>query len=198
MSNRIIQRKLNLVVHLKKLNDDALAKQVYEEQLKHGWPGLVSEAQDLCRKINLPDISTKTRKEIKLTWKNNIRRAVEEINGKELEEEIQRTDKYQKLNEMKTEKYGQKEYLEEMDLNKARLFFRIRTRMIKCRMNQSSDRGNSAALWRCSACGYVDSQSHLLHCPAFQELREGKSLDSDLDLVDYFSKVLDMREVLNL
>jgi len=123
---------------------------------------------------------------------------VEEINGKELEEEIRKTNKYKKLSDMKTENYGQKDYLEEMDLNKARLFFRMRTKMIKCRMNQSSDRGNSAALWRCSSCGYVDSQSHLLHCPAFQVLREGKSLDSDLDLVEYFTQVLNMREVLDL
>ena len=198
MSNRIIQRKLNLVVHIKNLKEDALAKQVFLEQRNHGWPGLVSEAQDLCKKVNLQDITVEREGENKQAWKINIRRAVEKINGKELGDEINKVDKYQKLTAMKTEEYGQKEYLEEMDINKARLFFRMRTKMIKCCMNQSSDAANRAALWKCLACGYVDSQSHLLHCPAFQDLRIGKSLDSDLDLVDYFTKVLKMRENLNV
>ena len=123
MSNRIIQRKLNLVVHIKKLKEDALAKQVYQEQLNHGWPGLVSEAQDLCKKINLPDITIERENEIKNYWKNNIRRAVEDFNGKELGKEMTQIGKYQKLTSMKTEEYGLKNYLEEMDLNKARLFF---------------------------------------------------------------------------
>ena len=81
-----------------------------------------------------------------------------------------------------------------MDLFKARTFFRIRTKMIKCAMNQSSDAGNRAALWKCKACGYVDTQTHILHCPRFIDLREGKSLESDQDLVEYFSKVLKIRE----
>ena len=68
-------------------------------------------------------------------------------------------------------------------MNKARLFLRMRIKMIKCGMKQSSNPANIAILWKCSACGYVDSQSYLIHCPAFQDLREGKSLDYDLDLM---------------
>ena len=44
----------------------------------------------------------------------------------------------------------------------------------------------------------VDSQSHLMFCPAFQDLREGKSLESDEDVVDYVRKVLTIREKLEL
>ena len=70
--------------------------------------------------------------------------------------------------------------------------------MIKCAMNQSSDAGNKTALWKCKACGYVDTQTHILHCPRFTDLRESKSLESDHDLVEYFSKVLKIREDNNL
>ena len=35
-------------------------------------------------------------------------------------------------------------------------------------------------------------------CPAFKELREGKSMDSDIDIVNYFRKVLKIREKLDL
>ena len=45
MKNRIIQRKLNLCVHLKKLGEKDLAKQVFEEQRESGSPDLVSGVQ---------------------------------------------------------------------------------------------------------------------------------------------------------
>ena len=43
MKVRIDQAKLNLLHHIKNLDKDTLAKQVYDEQSSHGWPGLVSE-----------------------------------------------------------------------------------------------------------------------------------------------------------
>ena len=61
-------------------------------------------------------------------------------------------------------------------------------------MNQSSSRFNKQTLWQCSGCGCVDTQSHILHCAAFQHLREGKSIENDQDLVDYFTQVLKIRE----
>ena len=84
-----------------------------------------------------------------------------------------------------------------MSMSEARMFFRIRTEMIRCKMNQSSEPVNRATLWKCTACGYVDTQSHLIHCPAFKDIREGKDLGSDNDLVDYFTKVLKIREELD-
>ena len=65
-------------------------------------------------------------------------------------------------------------------------------------MNQSSDRKNKETLWKCDGCGNIDSQKHILWCPAFRDLREGKSMDSDTDIIDYFRKVLKIREKLDL
>ena len=65
-------------------------------------------------------------------------------------------------------------------------------------MNQPSNPVNRATLWKCTGCGYVDSQAHILWCPAYQELREGKSLSSDIDLVEYYRKVLAIRDKLDL
>ena len=85
-----------------------------------------------------------------------------------------------------------------MSLHDARLYFRIRTGTVKCKMNQSSDKYNKETLWKCSGCGNIDSQKHIMWCPAFKELREGKSMDSDIDIVNYFRKVLKIREKLDL
>ena len=49
-----------------------------------------------------------------------------------------------------------------------------------------------------SACGNIDSQSHILWCDAYRKLREGKSLDSDRDIAQYYYKVMLIREKLKL
>ena len=106
--------------------------------------------------------------------------------------------KYQKLDVMKNEKFKQRDYIRRMNMHDARLNFRIRTKMINCKMNQSSDRKNKETLWKCDGCGNIDSRKHILWCPAFRDLRKGKSMDSDTDIIDYFRKVLKIREKLNL
>ena len=75
---------------------------------------------------------------------------------------------------------------------------RIRSKMIKCGLNQSSDPRNIATLWKCSACSNIDSQTHILWCPAYQKLREGMSLENDRDIVKYFQRVMLIREKLDL
>ena len=39
----------------------------------------------------------------------------------------------------------------------------------------------------------MDTQSHVKVCIAYENLREGKDLDKDKDLVDYFAAVLRQR-----
>ena len=167
MANRIIQTKLNFAVHLKKLDEDSLAKQVFDEQLENGYPGLAQEAQDLCRKLRIQDL-TRYRKEdpTKNQWKQRISEVVKERNEKELKEEIRSKSK---LDSMREESYEQKAYLNDLGLNEARMFFRIRTRSIKCKMNQPSSPANKAALWQCSGCSQIDTQSHILYCVAYQQ-----------------------------
>ena len=112
---------------------------------------------------------------------------------------------YSKLDELKDESYGAKPYIKEMSILDARMMMRVRGRMIKCKMNFSSDRANVASSWKCHSCmsgavegGAVETQSHILFCPAYSALREGKSLESDKDVVDYFRKVMEIRDKLSI
>ena len=91
-----------------------------------------------------------------------------------------------------------KSYLVELTMEDTRMHFRLRTKMFTCKMNQASDRKNKATLWQCTGCGNVDTQAHILWCPAYQDLRVGKSMKNDADLVDYYKKVLAIREKLDL
>ena len=79
-------------------------------------------------------------------------------------------------------------------MHDARLHFSLRSRMFKCKMNFLNDPKYKSDQWRCDDClRCVDSQSHILYCSAYQHLREGKSLKSDQDIVDYFRNVLKLR-----
>ena len=61
-------------------------------------------------------------------------------------------------------------------------------------MNQQSDKENAKNLWKCTECGHIDTQSHILWCPYFSTLREGRSIENDADLVSYFREVFKIRE----
>ena len=103
--------------------------------------------------------------------------------------------KFEMLDEIKEESYEKREYLDNLSLSGARMFFRLRTRTFKCKMNQSSEKANWESLWKCQACGKVDTQSHIIHCVAYKDLRIGKSLHSDAEVAEYFKAVLKQREI---
>ena len=47
--------------------------------------------------------------------------------------------------------------------------------------------------WKCNVCQVLDTQEHIMWCPAYSSLRNGKDLKKDKDLVDYFRKVINIR-----
>ena len=100
---------------------------------------------------------------------------------------------------MVEESYKVKDYLKAMDISDARTKFKLRTQMINCKFNYKSDPANSAALWRCDSCQTsIDTQDHILWCPSYAELREGKDINKDSDLIDYIKKVLKIRDKLEI
>ena len=96
------------------------------------------------------------------------------------------------------EAYECKEYIKNMNMHDGRMHFRLRSKMFPCKANFKNDPENVASKWLCKACLQVDSQSHILTCSAYKQLREGKSLSSDQDVVDYYRKVLRIRTKLNI
>ena len=187
--------KLNLVVHLKQLDEDSLAKQVFDEQIRHNWPGLAKEAKDICQKWKMDNV-TREEEEVKSKkmWKRIIQMKAKEEEGRELREKMK---KYQKLQDVIEEDYGKKSYLDEMSSKDAKLWFRVRSKMIKCKMNFSSDKKNRETLWLCD-CGCIDTQSHLMWCRQLDHLREGSVLDSDQDILDFLKKAFQFREEKNM
>ena len=106
---------------------------------------------------------------------------------------------YSKLEVMKREAYEENTYLKEMPMYNARINFSLRARTFPCKMNTMNNPKFKADMWRCDLCeSCIDSQSHILYCPAYKELREGRTLSSDDDIVSYFRDVLAIRIKLDL
>ena len=84
-------------------------------------------------------------------------------------------------------------------LEDARLNFKYRTKMMEFKFNYKNDKINCSELWNCDSCqSAIETQDHILWCPAYTSLRVDKSLDNDEDLIKYFTQVMKIREKLKL
>ena len=105
-----------------------------------------------------------------------------------------------KVKELAAEKFERKDYFRTKNIHQARTMFKVRTKMLDFKMNYSHDPKYSRELWRCDSCksGDLESQSHVLYCTAYKELRMGKAPHRGEDLVTYFTDVLSIRTQLGL
>ena len=78
-----------------------------------------------------------------------------------------------------------------MSVPDARLNFKMRTLMFDIKYNYSYDPNYSR-----ETC--IETQSHILWCPSYGELRKDKDLNNDKDLIGYLKGVISVREKLNL
>ena len=126
-------------------------------------------------------------------------KAVRNKYARELKEEIERSKKL-KISPLINEKFKRKEYLSDLSLSDVRIKFKLRSQMFDVKMNYKSDPRHSDKLWQCDSCqtGQIESQDHILYCPAYAELRVNKDIKSDKDLIDYMRDVLKVREKLAL
>ena len=158
----------------------------------------MQESKNLITQLNLPDIFEKQvfTGLSKLSWKRLVNSAIRNVEESRLKEIILVKSKL-KDGPMATENFEQKEYLTTMKLPESRVKFQLRSKMLDAKMNYSAQ--HEKELWKCDSCrSAIESQSHLLFCPAYASLREGKSLKNDEDLIEYIQNVLRIRTKLNL
>ena len=200
MKYRILKKKLLLLHHLATLPSDSLAREIYEVQEKLALPGLVKECQEYLVLWGITDITDFTSTE----WKKNIRDKIDILNNDDI---VEQTKSYKKIShaEFANQKCKRQEYISTLNIAEARLRFKINAKMTPTvQMNFQSDPQFASQFWTCSGCavgnmakevvGCRDTQQHVLICPGYAEFREGKNLDVDKDLVQYFAKVLKLRQ----
>ena len=124
-----------------------------------------------------------------------VKKKVTDQNRESLLEIVKK--KYKKLDYevIKEENCELKDYIKSLNLPDARLKFALRAKMTKTvQMNFKGEPKYIKNGWKCQDCDTPDTQDHILRCPCYQQLRVGKNLESDKDLVQYFRKVIQIRE----
>jgi hypothetical protein len=102
------------------------------------------------------------------------------------------------------EKFQTKGYFKMLNISQARMRFKLNSGMTPTvRMNFPSDTEFTKQLWTCSGCtsgetggevvGCRDTQTHIMVCPGYADIRQDKNLSEDKDLVTYFSEVIKKR-----
>ena len=100
-----------------------------------------------------------------------------------------------KLEKLKDEDCKLKKYMNLKSLKEVRDTFRMRTHIVE------GFKGNFKNMFKhqslnCEGCGMeVDTQAHAMECLAYADLRDGKDMNSDRDLVNFFRKVMERRDM---
>ena len=65
---QIVIAKFSLVFHIRNMEDETLAKQIYNQQLTYGWPGLIREGVKLCEEPGSPDVTKVKASDKEFKW----------------------------------------------------------------------------------------------------------------------------------
>ena len=187
MKYRILKNKLLFLHHLENLSDDSLAKEVYKGQKDLNLPGLFQECSQFLTEFGILDVQGFS----KFQWKKFVNKKISQLNKIEILENIK---SYKKLNsnDFENQDFCQQTYLKQMDVRKARLYFKIRTQMTPTvKMNFKNNLTFKSQLWMCDGCNKnQDTQNHILCCCAYEDIRKNLDMDSEHDLVEFFSLVI--------
>ena len=100
-----------------------------------------------------------------------------------------------KTKDLVTEDCKTQKYFKEKSLVTSREIFRIRTNMNEIRGNFKHDFRYKKSGVMCVACGGEEEvNSHVMVCPEYEDLRQGRDLANNNDLVYYFRKVMSRRK----
>ena len=181
MKFRIWREKLRIVDRIRK-QEHSLAKAIHDEQVAMGWPGLAMEVKEICKVVGVEDINKKH------VAKEELDEAILYANMKETKLEMEKSEK------LKVVKNGdfrkEQEYMMMKGVDRARMEFRLRTRMVpKIKMNfKNMHRSNL----KCEECelGEEESQEHLVECPGWAVELNTLDVTRMDDRVEFFTRVL--------
>ena len=128
------------------------------------------------------------------TLKATVRKAVWNHNESWLKDKIE--NRYEKLQDLRNDNFGRKEYLASKSIDNCRMMMRVRSNMVKVKENFKNMYKNRRNGLSCDSCQgkEVESQSHVLLCPAYDKFRDGLDLTKQDDLILYYREVLAYRD----
>jgi hypothetical protein len=191
MDHRVKEAKILLVKAIRTQEEGQLVREVLEEQLAMGFPGLGQEVRELCRELGLPDATTM---EIE---KEEIKEAIQISNLAKLKADMQGKVKLEELSQ--TDVRQAQEYVN-WSVEECRMGFRLQTKMLDCRSNMPRRYKRDLACRACPpnpATGLAgqeeETQDHLEVCRGYSDLWQGLGPLTPLSRVKYFIKLKNRR-----
>ena len=164
----ILMEKVILAVQTLKADENRISRRILEVMLKKKVPGFCSEVIEACNIIGVSiDELLATKKDVRQV----LKRKITEIQSGEL---LKRMALSSKMDRVVTSGYkfngGMMKYLSELNFWQARAIF-----MARYRMWPTKD--NFPGRWKgtnCNSCGYRDTDEHILLCPGYADIVDGK------------------------
>ena len=195
MEQRVWVEKLMFIFHIRSLDEDTLARQIYEKQKEHKWPGLAEETLNICKELKIEDVN-ETRMS-KKEYKTKLMEACREKDEGKLRAAAEGKEKCQKI---MREYYGKKEYFGEKNIKNVRKMFQTRVSMLPFAGNFSKDQRFARTKWLCRCQEEREEERHIIggKCLIYRDIHDKfDNLDSDENLVDFFAEVLVRRDALD-
>ena len=192
---QVFSRLLNLLKHIYAQDQEScLAKQILSEQLKNNWGGLSEAGTKICDSLGIDGLFDPLVS--KQQFKQIVKKACAIANDDELKSQIQ---SYKKMAAMKDEILKGNCYFFKESLYNARAIFGFRVELSEAKNNFKNKQEYKNEGYLCDSCqSEIDQNTHVLFCPSYSSLREGKSLNNDVHLAQYLQKVLEIRTNLRL
>ena len=182
MKHRVGAEKVALAAAIRKMPKTSLSRQVMEEQIRFGWPGLAKEVEEICEDLCIPNVLEED------VPKQHIQESIRFHNCEEIRTEMKRR---KKLKNIIHEDFSMtKPYMQIKSIGEGRTLFRIRTNMMELRANKKGSHKMDLTCVGCRDPESEEDQTHVLKCSAYENLQHGLNFMNDQDLVIYFQKVM--------
>jgi hypothetical protein len=195
MELRVWVEKCMLVRHIRSLGEGTIARMVYEEQKRNGWPGLAREVARICEELGIENINEEvTKKEDDRVCRKYLTEKCKELDETRLRKLAAGKHKCERIMQGV---YGKKPYMGSQTIANVRKFFYTRVKMQPFGGNYSKDKRFSKTEWMCRCAENKEEESHLMtgDCPVYGDLKEKYGdLNSDENLVGFFADILARRE----
>ena len=183
--------KLMMIMHIRGLKEDSLAKQVWREQRLMAWPGLAQECDTIAEKLSIENANETLMS--KKEYRASVTRACDAENERRLRQEMEGKEKCKRI---RLDDYGRKEYFSEKTPSQTREMFATRLSMHPWAGNFSNDRRFARTGWLCRCGGSVEREEHVVtSCPMYADLRGSwGDLGEDANLAGFFREALARRD----
>jgi hypothetical protein len=194
MGLRVWLEKVMMIVHIRSLEEDALARTFHKEQVAMAWPGLAKETKLICQELDIEDCNITSRS--KSEYRQIVLEACHRKNKTKL---LGLAEGKIKCERIMKEEYHKKDYISKKLICEVRQQYKSRYGLLPFAGNFSKDKRFAKSDWMCR-CGQTEKEIHLTagKCPIYDDIREKYiSFENDEDLVSYFKEILDRRDLLD-